>query len=216
MDCPPITDRPLQSPKTASFYVCDCGPVPLKKPSHPLPAFYANCAQTNCHNWLHCSSFRLWTANQQMHQKKNSAETGRDPNSGHVSVTVKHDTLFFSHGEEVKTRGLIQSDGRGIRDGTEKRGNKTLCVACFGSLMMMAHLQVTTHTPSFHKNRQKGAVVRRICCFTGTVARATTMSLPRQMKKRPRGGYAPRLSGRVERAVFDNEGKINRKCGRGE
>ena len=48
---------------------------------------------------------------------------------------------------------------------------------------LMAHLQMTKHTPSTHTNRQKRCGLRS-CCFTATAARATTVSLPQSAEKR--------------------------------
>lgn len=78
----------------------------------------------------------------------------------------------------------------------------------------MAHLQTTTHTPSPHTDRQRGVVVKQICCFTATAVRAITMSLPQPAKKRNPGAWYSESRESVCVRVFDNERKINRKQGK--
>lgn len=74
-------------------------------------------------------------------------------------------------------------------------------IACFRRPRVMAHLQMKAHAPSSHINTQKGAVVKRICCYTATAVRATTMSLPQPAKKRNPRAWHAEPCGRVE-SVF--------------
>lgn len=71
---------------------------------------------------------------------------------------------------------------------------------------------MTTRTPSRHTNRRNGPVGKRICCFTMTTVKVTTMSLAQPAKKRnPRSLY-PTLK-RVCVWEFYNEKTLNKKYG---
>lgn len=86
-------------------------------------------------------------------------------------------------------------------------------IACFGRVRVDGTPpDDNTHSiPPTYKQTRKGAVVKRICCFTATAARATTMSLPQPAKERNPGAWYAEERERLCVRVFDNERKINRK-----
>ncbi len=161
--------------------------------------------KTHCYNWLHCTLCPLWTG--QPANANNSAVTGKEPNPSYRRPPCVGDNeawqIISKRGEEVKTKGLFKLDKNKIRYETEKRWGETKhgSLSAMGGYSWwqrdwgpMAHLQVATHTQSPHTNRQKGAVVRQICCFTVTAGTATTLSLPQPAKKKN-----PRAWRRVQR-----------------
>lgn len=153
----------------------------------------------------------------------NSAVTGREPKPWSCLCDNQAWQIISKHGEEGKTRGLFQSDTKGRRGEIEKRWGETKhCSSSAtggwgwwqGDCGLMAHPQMTTYTPSPRTSRQKGVVVKRICCFTVTAARATTMSLPQLAKTRnPRAWYSEtcRRQEGVCMRVSDNERMLNGK-----
>lgn len=185
---PPITYWPLQSPKTTSLYICDCVSVTLKiNHTHCCHATLA-AHKTHRYNWLHCTLYPLWTG--QLANENNSAVTGREPNPWPcLSDNQAWQIISKKNGEEEKTKGLFQSDRKEIWD-EKRRGETKYCsLSAMGGqgwwqceCGLMANLQMTTHIPSPHTNTREGLVGKRICCFTTTTVRVTTMSLPQPAK----------------------------------
>ena len=166
--------------------------------------------KTHCYNWLHCTLFPPW-AGQPANAKTKLCSNWKKSKLWSCLSDNQAWQMISKHRKEVKTWGLFQSVGREIRDELEKkrRGEtKTLfIIARFGRLRLMAHLQMTTHTPSpSHKQTEKVQLWSKICCFTATAVRTTTMSLPQPAEKRNPRAWETR--GRVASVcvgLFDNE-----------
>lgn len=117
---------------------------PIKNTSHTLPLRYTYCAQKAIAIIGSTAPFTHSGRVQQANSNKTAA-TGTEPNTGQVSLTIKHSKLFLNMRKNWKYKDCFNQTRGVIRDETPTRENKTLFVVSVGGLRLW-HASRWQHT----------------------------------------------------------------------